>query len=138
MTANKSSDEKDLIARTFKSAFNHHAISEDTLTWLVKIVLYFATESASATVLKGIANQQVRNIRSLQRYSLKNYNLYMERAWGGWYIFSVSQAIDDYIHAWKEFKDDLHLSSWTHYIYYPQGIWHNEEMEQLQQSSDDE
>lgn len=127
-----SDNERELVALTIRRMFDRHQIYDDnTLHSLVEIVISLAGPHATAVTLKATAIQQMKNILLLNDYCSENYNLYMERAWGSWHTFSFEQTAADYITACEELSDDFHVSSWAHFIFYSQDIWHNDDMEQL-------
>ena len=132
---NRLASDRELIAHTFQRTL-HVAIKSDTLSSLVDIVLSCVDDiNTSATELKSLANYHINNIILLNKYSSKNYNVYMEMAWGRGYIFDIEQSIDGYIMAWNELGDfDLRFT--THHIFYNQGIWSNEDMLSHEYSGD--
>jgi len=94
---------------------------------LIDIVLSCATHDASAVELKSLANYHVNNIIRLNRYSSRNYNKYMEAAWGKGYMFTMEQTVENYVDAWEDLGE-FHLLSMAHHIHYNQDIWHNDYM----------
>jgi len=125
--------DEELVARTIKLFFKRYNVSNKTevFTSLVKIVLSIADHQATSTMLKATAIQQMNHILQLRDYTSKNYDMYMNLAWGRGYIFTVAQSIDDYICAYHEFGCDFHPPSWAHFVYHSQDIWHNDYMEEL-------
>lgn len=125
--------DRELVARTLKPLFKHYNVSIKTKAFssLVEIVLSIADHQATSAKLKGTAIQQMNHILQLRDYASKNYDMYMNWAWGRGYAFTVAQSIEDYICAYREFECDFHPPSWAHFIYHPQDIWHNDDMKEL-------
>ena len=125
--------DKELVARTLKPLFKHYNVSIKTKAFssLVEIVLSIADHQATSTKLKATAIQQMNRILQLRDYVSKNYDMYMNCAWGRGYAFTVAQSVEDYIRAYREFECDFHPPSWAHFIYHPQDIWHKDDMKEL-------
>jgi len=129
-----SSTDKELVERTFKPLFDLYGVSTktDTFSSLVQIVLSdIADPGATAVVLKSIAVKQIKNILQMNDHASKNYNLYMERAWGRGYVFTVSQSIDDYIFAFRNCVFDFEPSVWVEFVFREQDIWRNDDMKSV-------
>ena len=125
--------DKELVERTLKPLFTRYNVSIKTgaFSSLVEIVLSIADHQATSTKLKATAIQQMNHILQLRDYASKNYDMYMNWAWGRDYAFTVAQSIDDYICAYHEFECDFHPPSWAHFVYHHQDIWHNNDMKEL-------
>jgi hypothetical protein len=125
--------DEELVARTIKPLFERYGVSTKTgaFSSLVEIVISIAGHQAMPTMLNATAIQQMSNIIQLRDYTSKNYDMYMNRSWGQGYVFTVAQSIDDFIYAYREFGYDFHPSSWAHFVYHPQDIWHNDDMKEL-------
>lgn len=125
--------DKELVERTLKPLFTRYNVSIKTgaFSSLVEIVLSIAGHQATSTKLKATAIQQMNHILQLRDYASKNYDMYMNWAWGRDYAFTVAQSIDDYIYAYHEFECDFHPPSWAHFVYHHQDIWHNNDMKEL-------
>ena len=125
--------DKELVERTLKPLFTRYNVSIKTgaFSSLVEIVLSIADHQAASTKLKATAIQQMNHILQLRDYVSKNYDMYMNCAWGRGYGFTVAQSVEDYIRAYREFECDFHPPSWAHFIYHPQDIWHNDDMKEL-------
>jgi hypothetical protein len=125
--------DKELVERTLKPLFTRYNVSIKTgaFSSLVEIVLSIAGHQATSTKLKATAIQQMNHILQLRDYASKNYDMYMNWAWGRDYAFTVAQSIDDYICAYHEFECDFHPPSWAHFVYHHQDIWHNNDMKEL-------
>ena len=125
--------DKELVERTLKPLFTRYNVSIKTgaFSSLVEVVLSIAGHQATSTKLKATAIQQMNHILQLRDYASKNYDMYMNWAWGRDYAFTVAQSIDDYICAYHEFECDFHPPSWAHFVYHHQDIWHNNDMKEL-------
>ena len=111
--------DKELVERTLKPLFTRYNVSIKTgaFSSLVEVVLSIAGHQATSTKLKATAIQQMNHILQLRDYASKNYDMYMNWAWGRDYAFTVAQSIDDYICAYHEFECDFHPPSYGLILY---------------------